>query len=168
MFRAIQEQLDTVFRGDPAAKSRIEIIFCYPGFHAILLHRMAHKLHQSGFVLGARILSQLNRFLTGKRHPTVGNKVVIGAGAKILGNITIGNNAKVGAGSVVIRPVPDDSTVVGVPGRVTRRRLDSGDNLEHGQLPDPEGQLIDELSRRIEQLEAQVRMLTEERLAERR
>jgi len=195
MFRAIQEQLDTVFRGDPAAKSRIEIIFCYPGFHAILLHRMAHKLHQSGFVLGARILSQLNRFLTGieihpgakigrrcfidhgmgavigetaevgddvlmyqgvtlggtgkergKRHPTVGNKVVIGAGAKILGNITIGNNAKVGAGSVVIRPVPDDSTVVGVPGRVTRRRLDSGDNLEHGQLPDPEGQLIDELS----------------------
>jgi serine O-acetyltransferase len=217
MFRAIREQIDTVFRGDPAAKSTIEIFFCYPGFHAILLHRMAHKLHQAGLTLTARILSQMNRAMTGieihpgakigrrcfidhgmgvvigetaevgddvlmyqgvtlggtgkergKRHPTVGNHVVIGTGAKILGNITIGNNAKVGAGSVVVRPVPDNSTVVGVPGRVTRIRLDSGDNLEHGKLPDPEGQLIEELSRRIEQLEAQVRMLTEERLAERR
>jgi serine O-acetyltransferase len=217
MFQAIREQIDTVFRGDPAAKSTIEIFFCYPGFHAILLHRMAHKLHQSGLTLTARILSQINRAMTGieihpgakigrrcfidhgmgvvigettevgddvlmyqgvtlggtgkergKRHPTVGNNVVIGTGAKILGNITIGNNAKVGAGSVVVRPVPDNSTVVGVPGRVTRVRLDSGDNLEHGKLPDPEGQLIEELGRRIEQLEAQVRMLTEERLAERR
>jgi serine O-acetyltransferase len=217
MFRAIREQIDTVFRGDPAAKSTIEIFFCYPGFHAILLHRMAHKLHQAGLTLTARILSQMNRAMTGieihpgakigrrcfidhgmgvvigetaevgddvlmyqgvtlggtgkergKRHPTVGNHVVIGTGAKILGNITIGNNAKVGAGSVVVRPVPDNSTVVGVPGRVTRIRLDSGDNLEHGKLPDPEGQLIEELSRRIEQLEAQVRMLAEERLAERR
>jgi serine O-acetyltransferase len=104
----------------------------------------------------------------GKRHPTIGNNVVIGTGAKILGNITIGHNTKIGAGSVVIRSVPDNSTVVGVPGRVTRTRTDSGDNLEHGNLPDPEGQLIDELARRIEQLEAQVRMLAEERMAERR
>ena len=104
----------------------------------------------------------------GKRHPTIGNNVVIGTGAKILGNITIGNDTKVGAGSVVIRSVPDNSTVVGVPGRVTRTRVDAGDNLEHGNLPDPEGQLIDELTRRIDQLEAQVRMLAEERLAERR
>jgi serine O-acetyltransferase len=94
--------------------------------------------------------------------------VVIGTGAKILGNITIGNHTKVGAGSVVIRSVPDDCTVVGVPGRVTRTRGDVSDNLEHGNLPDPEGQLIDELTRRIEQLEAQVRMLAEERMAERR
>src|SRR5713226_3050771 len=99
----------------------------------------------------------------GKRHPTIGNNVVIGTGAKILGNITIGNHTKIGAGSVVIRSVPDYSTVVGVPGRVTRARVDTGDNLEHGNLPDPEGQLIDELMRRIEQLEAQVRMLAEER-----
>jgi serine O-acetyltransferase len=104
----------------------------------------------------------------GKRHPTIGNNVVIGTGAKILGNITIGHDTKIGAGSVVIRSVPDNSTVVGVPGRVTRAHADAGDNLEHGNLPDPEGQLIDELSRRIEQLEAQVRMLAEERLAERR
>ena len=104
----------------------------------------------------------------GKRHPTVGNNVVIGTGAKILGNITIGHHSKVGAGSVVIRPVPEHSTVVGVPGRVARMRSDSVDNLEHGKLPDPEGQLIDEFKRRIEQLEAQVRMLAEERLAERR
>jgi len=104
----------------------------------------------------------------GKRHPTIGHNVVIGTGAKILGNITIGNHTKVGAGSVVIRSVPDDCTVVGVPGRVTRTRGDVSDNLEHGNLPDPEGQLIDELTRRIEQLEAQVRMLAEERMAERR
>jgi len=215
MFRAIREQIDTVFRGDPAAKSAVEIFFCYPGFHAILLHRLGHKLHQAGFTLTARILSQIIRALTGieihpgatigrrcfidhgmgvvigetteigddvllyqgvtlggtgkekgKRHPTIGNNVVIGTGAKILGNITIGHNTKVGAGSVVIRSVPDNSTVVGVPGRVTRSRV--GGNLEHGNLPDPEGQLIDELTRRIEQLETQMRLLAEERLAERR
>ena len=217
MFQAIREQIDTVFRGDPAAKSAVEIFFCYPGFHAILLHRVAHRLHRSGLMLLARILSQVSRALTGveihpgatigrrcfidhgmgvvigetaeigddvllyqsvtlggtgkekgKRHPTIGNNVVIGTGAKILGNITIGHGTKIGAGSVVIHSVPDHSTVVGVPGRVVRARDDSGDNLEHGNLPDPEGQLIDDLTRRIEQLEAQVRMLAEERLAERR
>jgi serine O-acetyltransferase len=92
---------------------------------------------------------------------------VIGTGAKILGNIRIGNHTKVGAGSVVIRSVPDNSTVVGVPARVVRSRAEAADNLEHGNLPDPEGQLIDDLSRRIEQLEAQMRMLAEDRLAER-
>ena len=217
MFQAIREQIQTVFRGDPAAKSAVEIFFCYPGFHAILLHRLGHRLHGAGFTLTARILSQFIRAATGieihpgaqigrrcfidhgmgvvigetteigedvlmyqgvtlggtgkergKRHPTIGNGVVIGAGAKILGNIRIGNNTKVGAGSVVVHSVPDDSTVVGVPGRVTRARADTGDNLEHGNLPDPEGQLIDDLTRRIEQLEEQIRLLAEERLAERR
>ena len=215
MFRSIREQIDTVFRDDPAAKSVVEIFFCYPGFHAILLHRLAHRVHGAGFILLARTIAQVNRLFTGieihpgarigrrffidhgmgvvigettiigddvllyqgvtlggtgkekgKRHPTVGNNVVIGTGAKILGNIRIGNHTKVGAGSVVIRSVPDNSTVVGVPARVVRSRGDA-DNLEHGNLPDPEGQLIDELSRRIEQLEAQVRMLAEERLAQR-
>ena len=104
----------------------------------------------------------------GKRHPTVGNNVVIGTGAKILGNINIGNHTKIGAGSVVIRSVPDNSTVVGVPGRVVRMRVDADDNLEHGSLPDPEGQLIDDLTKRIDQLEAQVKLLVEERLAQRR
>ena len=219
MFRAIREQIETVFHGDPAAKSAVEIFFCYPGFHSILLHRAAHRLHMSGFPLLARILSQFNRTVTGieihpgatigrrcfidhgmgvvigetteigndvllyqgvtlggtgkekgKRHPTIGDNVVIGTGAKILGNITIGNHTKIGAGSVVIRSVPDHSTVVGVPGRVVRARVDSGegDYLEHGTLPDPEGQLIDDLTKRIEHLEAQLKLLAEDRLAERR
>jgi len=216
MFRAVREQIETVFRGDPAAKSAVEIFFCYPGFHAILLHRAAHKLYTSGFPLLARIVSQFNRMLTGieihpgatigrrcfidhgmgvvigetteigddvllyqgvtlggtgkekgKRHPTIGNNVVIGTGAKILGNITVGDHTKIGAGSVVIRSVPDHSTVVGVPGRVVRSGTDIGD-LEHGTLPDPEGQLIDDLAKRIDQLEAQIKLLTEDRLAERR
>src|SRR5580693_5044546 len=213
----IREQIDTVFRRDPAARSVLEIWLCYPGFHALMLHRVSHGLYKRGWFMLGRITSQFSRTITGieihpgatigrrcfidhgmgvvigetteigddvllyqgvtlggtgkekgKRHPTIGNNVVIGTGAKILGNITIGNDTKVGAGSVVIRSVPDNSTVVGVPGRVTRTRGDGGDNLEHGNLPDPEGQLIDELTRRIEQLEAQVRMLAEERMAERR
>jgi serine O-acetyltransferase len=217
MFRAIREQIDTVFHGDPAAKSALEIFFCYPGFHSILLHRAAHSLYLSGFPLAARIVSQFNRTVTGieihpaaiigrrcfidhgmgvvigetteigddvllyqgvtlggtgkekgKRHPTIGNNVVIGTGAKILGNITIGDHTKIGAGSVVIRSVPEYSTVVGVPGRVVRSRVDTGDYLEHGTLPDPEGQLIDDLTKRIEQLEAQIKLLAEDRLAERR
>ena len=217
MFGAIREQIQTVFRGDPAAKSTLEIFLCYPGFHAILLHRAGHKLHRAGFTLLARVLSQLIRAATGieihpgaqigrrcfidhgmgvvigetteigddvlmyqgvtlggtgkekgKRHPTIGNNVVIGTGAKILGNITIGSHTKIGAGSVVVRSVPEHSTVVGVPGRVVRSRAVGGVDLEHGNLPDPEGQLIDDLTRRIEQLEAQVRMLAEERMAERR
>jgi serine O-acetyltransferase len=217
MFGAIREQIETVFRGDPAAKSSVEIFFCYPGFHSILLHRAAHRLYTAGFPLAARIVSQFNRTVTGieihpgatigrrcfidhgmgvvigetteigddvllyqgvtlggtgkekgKRHPTIGHNVVIGTGAKILGNITIGSHTKIGAGSVVIRSVPDYSTVVGVPGRVVRTQVDTGDYLEHGTLPDPEGQLIDDLTKRIEQLEAQIKLLAEERLAERR
>jgi len=219
MFRAFREQIDTVIQRDPAAKSKLEIVFCYPGFHAILLHRLAHKLHRGGFTLTARVVSQIGRALTGieihpgaqigrrcfidhgmgvvvgetteigddvlmyqgvtlggtgkekgKRHPTVGNNVVIGTGAKILGNILIGDHTRIGAGSVVIHSVPANSTVVGVPGRVTRMRGEDGSDLEleHGDLPDPEGQEIEELNRRVAQLEATVRMLAEERLAQRR
>jgi len=217
MFATIREQLDTIFREDPAAKSVLEIIICYPGFHAILLHRLAHGFYQRGFTLLARMISQVSRALTGieihpgaqigrrffidhgmgvvigetaevgddvllyqgvtlggtgkergKRHPTLGNNVVVGTGAKVLGNIRIGNCVKVGAGSVVIRPVPDFSTVVGVPGRVVRSRSDVNDNLEHGKLPDPEGQLIEDLAKRVDELEGMVRMLSEEKFAERR
>ncbi len=214
MFRTIREQIDTIFREDPAATSVLEIVLCYPGFHAVLLHRAAHLLYRKKFILLARITSQIGRFFTGieihpgasigrrffidhgmgvvigetaeigddvllyqnvtlggtgkehgKRHPTLGNHVVIGTGAKVLGNIHIGNYVKVGAGSVVIRSVPDYSTVVGIPGRIVRARTDVNDNLEHGRLPDPEGQLIDELTRRIDRLEAQIKMLAEERQA---
>ena len=210
MFRAIREQIDTVFREDPAARSVIEIILCYPGFQAILLHRVAHRLYKWGLPLFPRVLSQATRFFTGieihpgatigrrffidhgacvvigetteigddvllyqgvtlggtgaekgKRHPTLGNSVVVGTGAKILGNIRIGDNVKVGAGSVVVHPVPDNSTVVGIPGRVVRIRPEGG-MLEHGRLPDPEGQAIDDLARRVAELESTLRKLIEE------
>src|SRR5205085_11508902 len=156
MFQAIREQIDTIFREDPAAKSVVEIFFCYPGFQAILLHRMAHKLYLWGVPLVPRVMSQISRFFTGieihpgatigrrffidhgsgvvigetteigddvllyqgvtlggtgnekgKRHPTLGDRVVVGTGAKVLGNISIGNHVKIGAGSVVVRPAPD-------------------------------------------------------------
>jgi len=216
MFRTIREQIDTIFREDPAAKSVIEIFFCYPGFHAILLHRLAHKLYTSGFPVLARVISQLSRSLTGieihpgakigrrffidhgmgvvigetaeigddvliyqgvtlggtgkekgKRHPTIGNHVVIGTGAKVLGNIRIGNHVKIGAGSVVIKSVPDNSTVVGVPGRIVGQPPPPPEEeLEHGKLPDPEMQAIEELTRRIEALEREVRQLRENRYPE--
>jgi serine O-acetyltransferase len=212
MFRAIKEQIDTVFERDPAAKSWLEIVLCYPGFHAILLHRLAHRLYQWNVPLVPRVISQFSRFFTGieihpgatigrrffidhgsgvvivetteigddvllyqgvtlggtgnekgKRHPTLGNHVVVGTGAKVLGNILIGHHVKVGAGSVVVRPAPDYSTVVGVPGHVVRTRNESGD-LEHGKLPDPEGQAIEDLARRVHELEAQLRALMSDRL----
>ncbi len=220
MFRAIKEQIDTIFREDPAASSVLEIILCYPGFHAILMHRVAHKFYRWGMRGFSRFLSQVSRFLTGieihpgatigrrffidhgmgvvigetaeigddvllyqgvtlggtgkekgKRHPTVGNHVVVGTGAKVLGNIRIGDHVKIGAGSVVIRPVPDHSTVVGIPGRVVGARgmgaetagTEDADVLEHGKLPDPEGQALEDLAKRVAQLEEQIRALSEER-----
>ncbi|HSB16970.1 MAG TPA: serine O-acetyltransferase [Bryobacteraceae bacterium] len=220
MFRTIKEQVDTIFREDPAAKSVLEILLCYPGFHAVLLHRLAHKFYRWNIPVIARVMSQVSRFFTGieihpgarigrrffidhgmgvvigetteigddvllyqgvtlggtgkekgKRHPTIGNNVVIGTGAKVLGNIRIGDHVKIGAGSVVVHPVPDHSTVVGVPGRVVRRATEvpeSEDVLEHGRLPDPEAQAIDELAQRLEQLEAAVRMLSEDKATARR
>ena len=221
MFRAIKEQIDTVFREDPAARSVLEIILCYPGFHAILWHRLAHWFYRHKLLLIARIISQISRAVTGieihpgakigrrffidhgmgvvigetteigddvllyqgvtlggtgkekgKRHPTIGNHVVIGSGAKVLGNITIGDYVKIGAGSVVIRSVPDHSTVVGVPGRVVRQRgekfLETDEEvLEHGKLPDPVMQAFEEVNKRIAELEAEVRALRETRAAER-
>src|SRR6202451_1779666 len=95
----------------------------------------------------------------GKRHPTIGNNVVIGTGAKILGSIQIGSNVKIGAGSVVVHPVPDYSTVVGIPGRVVRMRTIPEGVLEHGQLPDPEGQEIEDLKERVAELEQMVKAL---------
>jgi serine O-acetyltransferase len=210
MFRTFREQIDTIFREDPAAKSVLEIFFCYPGLHAILLHRFAHRLYRWRVPFFPRCVSQLGRFFTGieihpgasigrrffidhgmgvvigetaeigddvllyqgvtlggtgnekgKRHPTLGNKVVVGTGAKVLGNIKIGNGVKIGAGSVVVHPVPDNCTVVGIPGRVVRSRGENG-VLEHGKLPDPEGQAIDDLSRRVSELEGMLRQLIAE------
>ncbi len=99
----------------------------------------------------------------GKRHPTIGNHVVVGTGAKVLGNITLGNNVKVGAGSVVVHSVPDDSTVVGIPGRIVRTRGQIADDLQHGLLPDPQGQDLENMQQRVDLLEAALRAILEER-----
>lgn len=217
MFAAIREQLDTTFRRDPAARGVVEILLCYPGFHAILFHRAAHGLYKRGWFTLARLVSQVSRNITGieihpgatigrrcfidhgmgvvigetseigddvlmyqgvtlggtgkdtgKRHPTIGNGVVIGTGATVLGNIRIGDYVKIGAGSVVVRPAPDHSTVVGVPGRIVGQADAELDPLEHGRLPDPEGQAIDELSRRVAELEAMIQALTDEKLPSKR
>jgi serine O-acetyltransferase len=216
MFRAIREQVETIFREDPAAKSVLEIVFCYPGFHAILAHRFAHKLYRWHVPLAPRVISQISRFFTGieihpgarigrrffidhgmgvvigetteigddvllyqgvtlggtgnetgKRHPTLGNRVVVGTGAKVLGNIRIGSHVRIGAGSVVVHPVPDNSTVVGVPGRVVRLRDENG-VLEHGKLPDPEGQALEDLTQRVAELEAMLRKMIADHDAEQR
>lgn len=215
MWGAIREQIDTVFREDPAAKSVLEILTCYPGVHAILLHRLSHKLYRWRFNVLARLISQFSRAITGieihpgakigkrffidhgagvvigetaevgddvliyqgvtlggtgkdkgKRHPTVGNNVVIGTGAKVLGAITIGDNVKIGAGSVVVKSVPEGSTVVGIPGKIVRfwGEQPAEHDLEHGRLPDPESQEIEELKTRVAELE---RILAEIRSAAR-
>ncbi len=208
MFGVIREQIDTIFREDPAAKSVLEIFLCYPGFHAILLHRFAHKLYKAGVPILPRFISQVSRFFTGieihpgatigrrffidhgmgvvigetteigddvliyqnvtlggtgnergKRHPTIGNNVVIGTGAKVLGSITIGDNARIGAGSVVVKPVPENSTVVGIPGRVVRYHVPREGVLDHGMMPDPEGQEIEDLKARVSELEERLKAL---------
>jgi serine O-acetyltransferase len=211
MFREIREQVDTIFREDPAAKSTLEIVLCYPGFHAVLWHRVAHKLYRSHLYLLSRILSSVSRLLTGieihpgatigrrffidhgmgvvigetveigddvliyqgvtlggtggekgKRHPTIGNSVVIGAGAKVLGNILVGDFSKIGAGSVVVHPVPEHSTVIGIPGRVAKSAGAVG-TLEHGKLPDPGAQEREDLLRRLGDLEEAVGRLKDSR-----
>jgi serine O-acetyltransferase len=186
MFKILKEDIQTVFIKDPAARSTLEVLLCYPGLHALWTHRIAHGLWKRKFYLVARILSQISRWLTAieihpgakigrkffidhgagivigetteilnnvlmyqgvvlggtslekkKRHPTIGNDVVIGAGAILLGPITIGDGAKIGAGSVVIKNVPPEKTVVGVPARIAGEHAHLLVDLEHGQLPDP-------------------------------
>jgi serine O-acetyltransferase len=217
MFRAIKEQIDIIFKEDPAANSVLEVVLCYPGLHAILLHRLAHQLYVWGVPLVPRLISHTSRLLTGieihpgarigrrffidhgmgvvigetteigddvllyqgvtlggtgggkgKRHPTIENHVVIGTGAKVLGNITIGERSKIGAGSVVVKTVPPHSTVVGVPGRIVAIAgvsVQDEDLLEHGRLPDPVEQALNGLQERIAQLEAEVRALRQQEAA---
>jgi serine O-acetyltransferase len=211
----LREDIQTVYAKDPAARSHFEVLTCYPGLHANWLHGFAHRLWKYNRFLLARLVSQINRWLTGveihpgarigrrffidhgsgvvigetaeigddvlmyqgavlggtssehrKRHPTVGNGVVIGANAVLLGDITIGDGAKVGSGSVVIESVPEGATVIGVPGRITRingRRLGSqpAGMLDHGRLPDPVLETLKCLVDRVELLETQVRDLTQ-------
>jgi serine O-acetyltransferase len=199
----IKKDIKAVFQRDPAARSFLEVLFCYPGLHALWAHRLAYALYKRGLVFLPRLISQLSRFLTGieihpgavigegffidhgmgvvigettqigdnvtlyqgvtlggtgkdkgKRHPTIGSNVVIGAGAKILGPIVIGDYAKIGAGSVVLHDVPANSTVVGVPGRVVvheGRRIASID-LNHIDLPDPVADKLLNLQKQIDEL----------------
>lgn len=202
----LRDDIKAIFERDPAAKNLLEVLLCYPGLHAILLHRMAHRLHKWGFVLLPRLISQFSRLVTGieihpgarigsglfidhgmgvvvgetaiigdnvtlyqgvtlggtgkekgKRHPTIGNNVVIGTGAKVLGPIEVDDFAKIGAGSVVLQNVPSHTTVVGVPGRVViydGERIPSID-LHHENLPDPVAEMLHCLQKQIDDLRYQ-------------
>jgi serine O-acetyltransferase len=211
----LKEDIETVFAEDPAARSTMEVILCYPGLHALWLHRVAHTWWNNGYLFLARLLSHFNRFMTGieihpgaqigrrffidhgmgvvigetteigddvlmyqgvvlggtslkkgKRHPTIENNVVIGTGAKILGPINIGEGSKIGAGSVVVKSVPPDSTVVGVPGRTVeehQKRAKATVDLEHGKLPDPIQQAINSLKDEIKILNNKIEQSEEEK-----
>lgn len=218
MLGRIRKDIKVIFNRDPAAKSIIEVILCYPGLHAILLHRVAHYLYKKGLVVLPRLISQFTRWLTGieihpgaqigegffidhgtgvvigettivgnnvtiyqgvtlggtgkekgKRHPTIGNNVVISAGAKVLGNILVDDNTKIGAGSVVLRDVPANSTVVGVPGKVVIREglniadieLESKIDLHHEELPDPVAEMMLCMQRKLARMEQRIYELEE-------
>jgi serine O-acetyltransferase len=207
----LSEDLACVATRDPAARNRFEVLFTYPGVHAVIWHRIANRLWTRGWKSCARFLSWLGRFLTnvdihpgatvghrffidhgagvvigetavigddvtmyhgvtlggvswkaGRRHPTLGNHVLVGAGAKILGPITVGSGARIGANSVVIEDVPDSATVVGIPGKVVRglserRRLAGGRvDLEHHLMPDPVGEALSYLIDRVNFLEVRL------------
>jgi serine O-acetyltransferase len=211
MFDALRRDIRTVFERDPASRSRLEALFCYPGVHALAFHRVGNRLWRRGWFGTARFVSHISRFLTGieihpaarlgpglfidhgmgvvigetaevgknvtlyqgvslagtslkreKRHPTLGDNVVVGAGAKVIGAIYIGDNSRIGAGSVVVRDVPPNSVVVGVPGRVTYKdgqRVTDEVDLNQTDLPDPVARAIDQLMERIRGLEADVETL---------
>ncbi|MEG4044046.1 serine O-acetyltransferase [Microcoleus sp. Pol17_C1] len=208
MLKTLRADFSIIFDRDPAARNWLEVLFCYPGLQALVLHRLAHWLYVLGLPFIPRLISHIARFLTGieihpgatigksvfidhgmgvvigetaiigdfaliyqgvtlggtgkqsgKRHPTVGENVVVGAGAKVLGNLQIGNNVRIGAGSVVLRDVPSDCTVVGIPGRIVYRSGVRVNPLEHGSLPDSEAAVIRSLLDRIESLEQQVKSL---------
>jgi serine O-acetyltransferase len=213
---SLRDHVRAIQREDPAAKSLLEVVLCYPGLHAVLIHRIAHWFYcQRRFVV-ARCISQTSRFLTGieihpgarigkrlfidhglgveigetaeigddvllyqgvtlggtgnergKRHPTLGNRVVVGTGASVLGNIHLGDDVKVGAGSVVVHSVPDGATVVGIPAKVMRTRGEALGVLEHGRVAAcGEGDVMDveQLGDRIRELEALLRLLLEDRV----
>ncbi len=208
MIKTIKSDISIIMERDPAARGILEIFLCYPGFQAIFIHRFTHKLWKYKLPLIPRILSQINRSLTGieihpgakigkkvfidhgmgvvigetaevgnncllyqgvtlggtgkshgKRHPTLKENVVVGAGAKVLGSITVGPNTRIGAGSVVVRSVKGNSTVVGIPGRVVHQSGVKINPLAHSALPDAEANVIRNLMDRIDQLETQLNQL---------
>ena len=205
MLKGIKADFAIIKERDPAARGILELLLCYPGFQALTLHRISHKLWRYGLPLIPRLLSQLTRSLTGieihpgakigsgvfidhgmgvvigetseignrcllyqgvtlggtgkehgKRHPTLEENVVIGAGAKVLGAIQVGANTRIGAGSVVVRDVEADSTVVGIPGRIIHQSGVKINPLAHSALPDAEANVIRNLMERIDHLESQI------------
>jgi serine O-acetyltransferase len=213
MWEHLKEDIRTIKDRDPAAKNAVEVFLCYPGLHAIWLHRIAHALYQRGWFTTARLVSHLGRGFTGieihpgakigrrlfidhgmgvvigetteigddcliykgvvlggttlekkKRHPTLGNRVIIGSNSTVLGAISVGDGARIGSGSVVVKPVPAGATVVGVPGRIVESLNPEKEDLdfEHGNLPDPLSdimkmllQLHSRLEERVKRLESQ-------------
>ncbi|MFB1051352.1 serine O-acetyltransferase [Paraliobacillus sp. JSM ZJ581] len=208
-WKQLKEDMDAVFKQDPAARTRVEVFLTYSGLHAIWSHRIAHTLYRKKFFFIARVISQISRFLTGieihpgaqignrffidhgmgvvigetceigddvtifqgvtlggtgkekgKRHPTIQDNVLIATGAKVLGSITVGKCAKIGAGSVVLKDVPDHSTVVGIPGRVV---VQNGErtiqDLDHHKLPDPVSEVMKELTEEIDELRHEIEAL---------
>lgn len=211
MFKNLKEEIQVIKDKDPAAQSTLEIFLCYPGFYAILFHKISHYLWIHGFKLWARINSNWCRFLTGieihpgatigkrvfidhgmgvvigettnigddvliyqgvilggtttnkgKRHPTIGKGVVIGAGAKVMGNIKVGEYSKIGTGAVVLKDVPSHSTCVGVPGRIVKREGISKEvDLDHDKLPDPMVDMINSLVKHQKESDQQIKILYE-------
>lgn len=203
-YRSIKEELASIKERDPAATSGLEVALLYSGVHAVLAYRVAHILHTHGHVLGARVISQGAKILTGieihpgakigkglfidhgsgvvigetaeigdnctlyqgvtlggtgkdvgKRHPTLGNNVMIGAGAKVLGPFRIGDNSKIAANAVVLSEVPPDSTAVGIPAKVVKRN-DRRVDLDQVHIPDPVSQELCRLTHKIELLEKRI------------
>jgi serine O-acetyltransferase len=208
-FEMMQQDIQSVFERDPAARSKLEVILCYPGLHAIWGYRISNWLWRHQLKLMARLFSHLVRALTGieihpgakigerlfidhgmgvvigetaeigdcvtlyhgvtlggaslnkgKRHPTLGDNIVVGAGAKILGAITVGDNSRIGANAVVVKPVPNDAVVVGVPGQVVMRshprQIADLPDLEHGRLPDLIGETLTTLVEHVKYLESRI------------
>jgi serine O-acetyltransferase len=211
VFDTLRRDIDAALDRDPAARSRLEVLLCYPGVHALVFHRLAHRLWGAGWLVAGRFVSHLSRFLTGieihpaarigpgvfidhgmgvvigetaevgpnvtlyqgvtlggtslkreKRHPTLEANVVVGTGAAILGALRVGAGTRVGAGSVVVKDVPPNSVVVGVPGKIIYRDgkpVPESVDLEHSDLPDPLARSIEQLLDRIEVLEREVQTL---------
>jgi len=214
VFAILRRDVRAVLERDPAARSVLEVVFCYPGLHAVWFHRVAHWLWTHRLTFPGRLLSHVSRFLTGieihpaarigpglfidhgmgvvigetaeiganvtiyqgvtlggtslekvKRHPTIGDRVVIGAGASILGPFTVGAGSRIGSGSVVVKEVPPNSVVVGVPGRVTHRdgrRVPEGIDLNMTDLPDPVAKALQCMVERLEALEDELVRLRRE------
>lgn len=201
-FGRIREDIRSVVEKDPAARNGLEVLICYPGIWAQILHRPAHFLYNHNLKLLARIISQLARFFTGieihpgakigrrlfidhgmgivigetteigddcmlyqgvtlggtgkdagKRHPTLGNRVMVSSGAKVLGPFTVGDDAKIGSGAVVLKEVPAGCTVVGVPGRIVKGPRPMTEEMDQVHLPDPVTREMEQLKKRIAKLE---------------